>query len=174
MPDRISKGVLDRGLDANTAFEIVSIDIADIDVGENIGARLADRSGRSGHAHRPGASRGASRRSDRMAAGDEGQGDRASREVGARRSRNTRSHCHGVPRRPVPCKTSHRSARELFEENSRPASRIVRATLAPDGSRNPPASKPGKTKAAHAVSRLFGRSNHGTKARCISLKSDHM
>lgn len=40
MPDRISKGVLDRGLDANTAFEIVSIDIADISVGENIGARL--------------------------------------------------------------------------------------------------------------------------------------
>jgi uncharacterized protein YqfA (UPF0365 family) len=40
MPDRISKGVLDRGLDANTAFEIVSIDIADINVGENIGARL--------------------------------------------------------------------------------------------------------------------------------------
>jgi len=40
MPDRISKGVLERGLDANTAFEIVSIDIADIDVGENIGARL--------------------------------------------------------------------------------------------------------------------------------------
>ena len=40
MPDRISKGVLARGLDANTAFEIVSIDIADIDVGENIGARL--------------------------------------------------------------------------------------------------------------------------------------
>ncbi len=40
MPDRISKGVLSRGLDANTAFEIVSIDIADITVGENIGARL--------------------------------------------------------------------------------------------------------------------------------------
>jgi uncharacterized protein YqfA (UPF0365 family) len=39
-PDRISKAVLDRGLDAHTAFEIVSIDIADIDVGENIGARL--------------------------------------------------------------------------------------------------------------------------------------
>ncbi|MDA1053875.1 MAG: flotillin-like protein FloA [Planctomycetota bacterium] len=39
-PDRISKGVLNRGLDANSAFEIVSIDIADIDVGENIGARL--------------------------------------------------------------------------------------------------------------------------------------
>ena len=39
-PDRISKAVLSRGLDAQTAFEIVSIDIADIEVGENIGARL--------------------------------------------------------------------------------------------------------------------------------------
>jgi uncharacterized protein YqfA (UPF0365 family) len=39
-PDRISKAVLQRGLDAQTAFEIVSIDIADIDVGKNIGARL--------------------------------------------------------------------------------------------------------------------------------------
>jgi uncharacterized protein YqfA (UPF0365 family) len=39
-PDQISKAVLARGLDAHTAFEIVSIDIADIDVGENIGARL--------------------------------------------------------------------------------------------------------------------------------------
>ena len=39
-PDRISKVVLERGLDAGTAFEILSIDIADIDVGENIGARL--------------------------------------------------------------------------------------------------------------------------------------
>ncbi|MEM9646733.1 MAG: flotillin-like FloA family protein, partial [Planctomycetota bacterium] len=39
-PDMVSRLVLDRGLDAQTAFEIVSIDIADIDVGENIGARL--------------------------------------------------------------------------------------------------------------------------------------
>jgi uncharacterized protein YqfA (UPF0365 family) len=39
-PDRISKTVLARRLDSQTAFEIVSIDIADIDVGENIGARL--------------------------------------------------------------------------------------------------------------------------------------
>ena len=39
-PDKISTAVLSRGLDAQTAFEIVSIDIADIDVGENIGARL--------------------------------------------------------------------------------------------------------------------------------------
>ena len=39
-PDRISKGVLSRGLDSQTAFEIVSIDIADVDVGDNVGARL--------------------------------------------------------------------------------------------------------------------------------------
>jgi len=39
-PDRITRAVLERGLDAQTAFEIVSIDIADIDVGQNIGARL--------------------------------------------------------------------------------------------------------------------------------------
>jgi uncharacterized protein YqfA (UPF0365 family) len=39
-PDRISKTVLGRRLDSQTAFEIVSIDIADINVGENIGARL--------------------------------------------------------------------------------------------------------------------------------------
>jgi len=39
-PDTISKTVLARRLDSNTAFEIVSIDIADIDVGSNIGARL--------------------------------------------------------------------------------------------------------------------------------------
>jgi uncharacterized protein YqfA (UPF0365 family) len=40
-PDSISKAVLSKGLDANTAFEILSIDIADIDVGENLGAKLA-------------------------------------------------------------------------------------------------------------------------------------
>ncbi len=39
-PDRISKTVLDKGLDQGTAFEILSIDIADVDVGSNIGAKL--------------------------------------------------------------------------------------------------------------------------------------
>ncbi len=39
-PDRISKAVLQKGLDAGTAFEILSIDIADVDVGENVGAQL--------------------------------------------------------------------------------------------------------------------------------------
>jgi uncharacterized protein YqfA (UPF0365 family) len=40
-PDMISKNVLHKGLDAGTAFEILSIDIADVDVGANIGAKLA-------------------------------------------------------------------------------------------------------------------------------------
>ncbi len=39
-PDRISKAVMARGLDAGTAYEILSIDIADVDVGDNIGAKL--------------------------------------------------------------------------------------------------------------------------------------
>lgn len=39
-PDHISKKILERGLDAGTAFSILSVDIADVDVGENIGAKL--------------------------------------------------------------------------------------------------------------------------------------
>jgi len=39
-PDQISRTVLQKGLDAGTAFEILSIDIADVDVGENVGAKL--------------------------------------------------------------------------------------------------------------------------------------
>src|SRR5499427_5864528 len=39
-PDRISKLVLQKGLDSGTAFEILSIDIADVDIGDNIGAKL--------------------------------------------------------------------------------------------------------------------------------------
>ena len=41
-PDSISKVVLNRGLDVGTAFEILSIDIADVDVGENVGAQLQE------------------------------------------------------------------------------------------------------------------------------------
>jgi uncharacterized protein YqfA (UPF0365 family) len=41
-PDSISKTVLARGLDVGTAFEIISIDIADVDVGENVGAKLQE------------------------------------------------------------------------------------------------------------------------------------
>ncbi len=39
-PDQISTSVLNRGLDTNTAYEVVSIDIAEVDIGDNIGARL--------------------------------------------------------------------------------------------------------------------------------------
>ncbi|MER2116444.1 MAG: flotillin-like FloA family protein, partial [Solibacillus isronensis] len=39
-PDMISQTVLSKGLDAGTAFEILSIDIADVDIGKNIGAEL--------------------------------------------------------------------------------------------------------------------------------------
>lgn len=45
-PDLISRTVLSKGLDAGTAFEILSIDIADVDVGRNIGAAAANGSGR--------------------------------------------------------------------------------------------------------------------------------
>lgn len=41
-PDSISRNVLNRGLDTGTAFEIISIDIADVDVGDNIGAKLQE------------------------------------------------------------------------------------------------------------------------------------
>jgi uncharacterized protein YqfA (UPF0365 family) len=41
-PDRISKTVLARGLDVGSAFEILSIDIADVDIGENVGAKLQE------------------------------------------------------------------------------------------------------------------------------------
>lgn len=41
-PDSISRNVLERGLDTGTAFEILSIDIADVDVGENVGAKLQE------------------------------------------------------------------------------------------------------------------------------------
>lgn len=41
-PDKISRVVLERGLDSGTAYEILSIDIADVDVGENVGAKLQE------------------------------------------------------------------------------------------------------------------------------------
>ena len=41
-PDTISRLVLEKGLDSGTAFEILSIDIADVDVGKNIGAEVTD------------------------------------------------------------------------------------------------------------------------------------
>ena len=73
-PDRISKAVLSRGLDSNTAFEIVSIDIADVDVGENIGARLQADQAEADTARRPRQGRRAPRVRHRPRARDEGRG----------------------------------------------------------------------------------------------------
>ena len=81
-PDRITRAVLARGLDAHTAFAIVSIDIADIDVGENIGARLqADQAEADTRVARAKAER-ATRRSRGRRTGDEGQGRRESSRCG--------------------------------------------------------------------------------------------
>jgi uncharacterized protein YqfA (UPF0365 family) len=72
-PDNISKTVMARGLDAGTAFEILSIDIADVDIGENIGARLQ---GDQAEADKriPGRGRAAPRDGDRPGAGVQGRG----------------------------------------------------------------------------------------------------
>ena len=80
-PDMISKAVLARGLDAQTAFEIVSIDIADIDVGENIGARLqADQAEADTRVARAKAEERRALR-DRPRTRDEGQGLGKSRRM---------------------------------------------------------------------------------------------
>ena len=73
-PDRISKAVLERGLDAHTAFEIVSIDIADIDVGENIGARLQADQAEADTRKAQALGRAAAGQRDCPRAGNEGRG----------------------------------------------------------------------------------------------------
>jgi uncharacterized protein YqfA (UPF0365 family) len=82
-PDRISKAVLAKGLDSNTAFEILSIDIADVDVGDNIGAKLQSS----------GESRSAPRRRGRRRTGNARQDAGDARE--SRRSRSTCAASHG-------------------------------------------------------------------------------
>jgi uncharacterized protein YqfA (UPF0365 family) len=136
MPDRISKGVLDRGLDANTAFEIVSIDIADINVGENIGARLQTDQAEADM--RMAQARAEVRRAEAIARQQEMKAKVAESRAMlvlaeaqipaavALAFRAGQFHTRRAPvQRPGP-----------FEDNSRPASRLVRATLAPVGSRN--------------------------------------
>ena len=91
-PDRISKAVLARKLDSQTAFEIVSIDIADIDVGDNIGARLqadqaeADtRVARAAGRRPPGDGRVAGAGKHRQDRGEPGQARRGRGRGAARR-----------------------------------------------------------------------------------------
>lgn len=137
MPERISKGVLDRGLDANTAFEIVSIDIADVDVGQNIGARLqTDQAAADTRVAQAGAE---GRRAEAMALQQEMKAKvtenramlvLAEAEIPAAIAMAFRAgqfHARRSPRR-------HRT---LLERTPPPASRMVRAALAPDALLNP-------------------------------------
>ena len=137
MPERISKGVLDRGLDANTAFEIVSIDIADVDVGQNIGARLeADQAAADTRMAQAGAE---GRRAEAIALQQEMKAKvTASRAMLvlaeaempaaiAMAFRAGQFHARPSPRR-------HRTP---LEQTPPPASRMVRAALAPDALLNP-------------------------------------
>ena len=98
-PDKISKAVLDRGLDAQTAFAIVSIDIADIDVGQNIGARLqADQAEADMRvALRQG--RGTSGNGPGPRAGNEGPGRAKSGRGGAGRGGGSHGHGRRLPQR---------------------------------------------------------------------------
>ena len=80
-PDSISKLVLSKGLDAGTAYEILSIDIADIDVGKNIGATLQMDKGQCRQEHCTGQGRGTPRYGGGYRTGNEGQG-----AAGTRRS----------------------------------------------------------------------------------------
>ena len=93
-PDSISKTVLARGLDVGTAFEILSIDIADVDVGENVGAKLQE-------AHRASAGGNPSRRGRRRGTRNEGPRARdageSRRSAGAGAARDGRS----LPPRPT-------------------------------------------------------------------------
>lgn len=137
MPDRISKGVLERGLDANTAFEIVSIDIADMEVGENIGARL--QTDQAAADMRVAQARAEVRRAAAIALQQEMRAKVAERramlvlaeaEIPAAIAMAFRAGQFRT--RPSPVQRP-----EPFEPNLRPASRLVRAMLAPAGSRNP-------------------------------------
>ncbi len=102
---------MSRGLDAQTAFEIVSIDIADIDVGENIGARLqsdqaeADTRVARAEAEQP------PRRGDRRRATNESPGNRKPFRIGSCRSRGANGDGRSVYRRPDRVGHGHRIRR---------------------------------------------------------------
>ena len=118
-PDSISKLVLRKGLDAGTAFEILSIDIADIDIGKNIGAALqmdqanADKNIAQAKAEERRAMAVATEQEMKAKAqearakvieaeartGDEGQGTGSPRQGDRSRSRSAQSHGRSLPQR---------------------------------------------------------------------------
>ena len=95
-PDRISKTVLARRLDSHTAFEIVSIDIAEVTVGENIGARFAGRRRGGRHARRPRQRRGPPLDGRRARAGDDRPDRREPGESGRGRGRGPQGDRRGL------------------------------------------------------------------------------
>jgi uncharacterized protein YqfA (UPF0365 family) len=138
MPDRISEALLDRGLDANTAFEIVSIDIISIDVGENIGARLQTDQAEADM--RVAQARAEGRRAEAIACQQEMKAQVTERramlvlaeaEIPAAIALAFRAGQLRARRSPV-----HHTG--LLGKKRRPASRIVRAAVAPVVSPNPP------------------------------------
>ena len=130
-PDRISKAVLARRLDSQTAFEIVSIDIADIDVGDNIGARLqadqAEADMRVARAKAEGRRAMAVAQEQEMIAADRrepGQGGRG-------RSRSAQGHRRSVPQRQAGhhglLQAAQRAGRHRHAEVASPASPMPKA-----------------------------------------------
>ena len=92
-PDMISRTVLEKGLDSGTAFEILSIDIADVDVRREHRRQTPDRPGRGRQAGRPGQGRGSPRHGRRPGAGDERPQPGDARQ--AHRGRGPGPHGHG-------------------------------------------------------------------------------
>ena len=136
-PEHISKGVLDRGLDANTAFEIVSIDIADVDVGQNIGARL--QTDQAAADTRMAQARAERRRAEAIA---------LQQEMKAKVTESRAMLVLAEAEMPAALAMAFRAGqfharrspprhRKLLEQTPPSSSRIVRATLAPDASPNP-------------------------------------
>ncbi len=92
-PDLISRTVLGKGLDAGTAFEILSIDIADVDVGKKYRRQPSNGASGSRQAHRPSEGGGAARDGCRAGAGNESEGRRDEGQGG--RSRIRSAACDG-------------------------------------------------------------------------------
>ncbi len=92
-PDRISKTVLGKALDSNTAFEILSIDIADVDVGGQRRCQTSGGAGGSQQTHRASAGGGPPRRRRRHGTGDDCARVRNARARGRSRSADSDGRC---------------------------------------------------------------------------------
>ena len=165
-PDRISKAVLAKGLDAGTAFEIVSIDIADVDVGKNIGAELADLASRSRSQDRASQGRGAPVRCAGRRTGAEGRDASDARE-----SRRSRGRDPAGDRRSVPERQPRRDGLLPAEEYARPTPRCARRSAdgveAPD-TRHATAAPPPPPTIADAHAQRPDRVDHRHRRRFSS------